>query len=145
MRVRTADKHDLSFLRSTDFHVAEDELEQVVQIRRVLVAEEDGQPVGLVRWGLFWDEVPFLNLIFVLEPHRRRGVGTRLIDAWESQQREAGHAAVLTSTLASEDAQHLYRQLGYVDCGCILLPGEPLEILMRKSLDVAASEAKASV
>lgn len=41
---------------------------------------------------------------------------------------------VLTSTLSSEGAQHFYRKRGYVDCGSLLLPGEPLEIILRKEL-----------
>jgi hypothetical protein len=37
---------------------------------------------------------------------------------------------VLTSTLANERGQFLYRKLGYHDCGGLLLPNEPLEILL---------------
>jgi hypothetical protein len=40
----------------------------------------------------------------------------------------------MTSTLSDEDAQHFYRKLGYEEHGCLLLPGEPLEILLLKPL-----------
>jgi hypothetical protein len=39
---------------------------------------------------------------------------------------------VLTSTLANERGQFLYRKLGYQDCGALLFPNEPLEIILRK-------------
>ena len=45
-----------------------------------------------------------------------------------------GFQRVLTSTLSSENAQFFYRKNGYVDCGSLLLPGEPLEIILRKEL-----------
>ena len=44
------------------------------------------------------------------------------------------YGRVLTSTLSSEQAQFFYRKQGYVDCGALKLPEEPLEILFRKDL-----------
>ena len=48
--------------------------------------------------------------------------------------RVSGHEMVMTSTLSNERAQHLYRRLGYKDCGSLLMPEEPLEILFCKRL-----------
>ncbi|RLK09837.1 acetyltransferase (GNAT) family protein [Micromonospora sp. M71_S20] len=133
--LRVADNRDVSFLVQADLHVDRMELHRVIEVGRVTVAVEDTSIQGWLRWGLFWDEIPFMNMLFVLEQHRGKGLGTRLIQHWENQQRTAGHGSVMTSTLASEEAQHLYRRLGYVDRGCLLLPGEPLEILLAKSLE----------
>jgi hypothetical protein len=36
--------------------------------------------------------------------------------------------------MSSETSQHLYRRLGYVDCGALLLPDEPAELVFRKAL-----------
>ena len=47
---------------------------------------------------------------------------------------KAGFRQVLTSTLSNEQAQFFYRKHGYADCGALLLPGEPLEIILRKDL-----------
>jgi len=44
------------------------------------------------------------------------------------------HKIVLTSTLSSEQAQFFYRKNGYIDCGSLLLPKEPLEIILLKKL-----------
>jgi ribosomal protein S18 acetylase RimI-like enzyme len=57
-----------------------------------------------------------------------------LVDAWERSQLVAGHTIVLSSTVSAETAQHLYRRLGYVDSGVLLLPDEPAELLLRKPL-----------
>ena len=46
----------------------------------------------------------------------------------------AGYREVLTSTLSDEQGQFFFRRGGYTDCGALLLPGEPLEIILRKEL-----------
>jgi hypothetical protein len=48
--------------------------------------------------------------------------------------REKGFTQFLTSALANERSQFLYRRLGYEDCGALLFPNEPLEIILRKSI-----------
>lgn len=125
---------DLAFLRGHDTHVSPDVLADVVSLGRVMVAEVDGESVGFLRWGLFWDQVPFMNLLWVLPDSRGRGVGTALVDAWERSCLAAGHGWVLTSTMSNERSQQFYRRLGYVDTGALLLPGEPTELILRKPL-----------
>jgi GNAT superfamily N-acetyltransferase len=131
---RIAVEGDLRFLGNLDRHVSERELSRVVASGRVLIGEVEDSAVGFLRWGMFWDAIPFMNLLYVLPESRGQGVGTTLISAWERSQVSAGHSAVLTSTSAAERAQHLYRGLGYLDSGSLLLPGEPAELILRKTL-----------
>ena len=133
---RAATDSDLRFLREMDKHVSGEDQAQLVSLGRVMVAVVDGGdiPVGCLRWGLFWDEVPFMNLLWVVPEWRGQGVGTALVEAWEAAQRAAGHTLVLTSTVSAETAQHFYRRLGYVDSGVLLLPDEAAELIFRKPL-----------
>jgi GNAT superfamily N-acetyltransferase len=131
---RVADDSDLPVVDELDRHLSREELAPIVQLGRILIAEVDGVGVGSLRWGLFWDEVPFMNLLFVDPTWRGQGIGTALVEAWEKSQLAAGHTLVLTSTSAAERAQHLYRKLGYVDTGSVFLPDEPTEVILRKDL-----------
>lgn len=140
VRTRPAGSADLPFLRGVDNHVAEDVLDDCVSQGRVLVIEHEGTVVGFLRWGLFWDQVPFMNLLWVLPDRRGRGLGSALVAAWEESQAAAGHDLVLTSTLSNESAQHLYRRLGYLDAGDLLMPGEAPELILRKPLAPPAEE-----
>ena len=129
---------DLETLTRLDGHISPRVLARKIAQGEVLTARQDGQITGWLRWGYFWDEIPFMNLLYVLEPYRRQGTAARLAAAWEAQMQAQGARQVLTSTLSNEDAQHLYRKWGYQDCGALLLPGEPLEILLRKDLPAPA-------
>lgn len=130
--IRRAIETDLPTLIESDRHVRPDVLGRLVDNGRVLVAERAEVLVGWLRWTLLWDEVPFMNLLFVVEPARGHGVGSTLLAAWEESQAAEGYGSAMTSTQADEDAQHLYRKHGYVDCGVVLLPGQAAEVILRK-------------
>lgn len=132
--IRTAALHDLPFLAENDRHVTPAELDSLIRLGRILLIEADGKAAGWLRWNLFWDNTPFMNLLYLLEDFRLQGLGRALVLHWEQQMREGGHPFVLTSTQADEAAQHFYRRLGYQDIGGFLLPGESYELILRKAL-----------
>lgn len=133
--IRFAEITDFDTLSKLDKHVSGVELEQIIKRRRLIIAETDGHITGWLRFGMFWDEIPFMNMLFVVEPERGKGIGTALADFWEDEMRRSGFSRVLTSTLSNEQAQHFYRQRSYRDCGTLILPGEPLEIILLKELN----------
>lgn len=129
MNIRYAAVSDLPWLNAHDRHIAPEELKNLLALRRVLICEEAGQPVGWLRWNLFWDNTPFLNMLFLLPGYRRRGIGRAMLRFWESEMTAQGYSRLLTSTQSNEEAQHFYRALGYADAGVLLLPDEPAELL----------------
>ena len=132
--IRHATENDLEPLTRLDCHVSYDELKNILDLRRVILLEDEDGLAGWLRYNLFWDNTPFMNLLFVLEGKRSQGLGGQLVKFWETEMKRLGYEEVLTSTLSNEQAQFFYRKHGYVDCGSLLLPGEPLEIILRKSL-----------
>ena len=134
MHIDFAGAADLDYLVAQDRHLSSGVLEQKVGRREILMLWHDDSRAGLLRFGYFWDEIPFMNLLWVQEDLRDRGFGTRLVSFWENVMRESGYEMVMTSTLSNERAQHLYRRLGYRECGSLLMPDEPLEILFSKRL-----------
>ncbi len=59
---RRAGSGDLGVLLDLE-RLGADELAAIVGLGRVLVAEHDDSVglIGWLRWGMFWDEVPFMN------------------------------------------------------------------------------------
>ncbi len=132
-----ADENLIPFWTSLDRHISAEELKNIMGLKRCAVIKEKGEPLGIMRWGLFWDEIPFLNLIFIKEGHRRRGLGRAFMDYFESTMRNNGFKVVMTSTRSDEQAQHFYRHLGYKDTGSLILEDQPTEIILIKHLNLS--------
>ena len=132
--IRPALLTDLDWLAAHDAHAARDVLAESIHLGRVLMIERDGERVGWLRWNLFWDNTPFMNLLYLLDGHRGQGLGRALVARWEVDMAARGHQRVMTSTQSDEAAQHFYRKLGYRDAGALLLPEEPAELIFVKEL-----------
>ena len=59
---------------------------------------------------LFWDEIPFMNVLYLLEEYRGKGYGKQLVDYCEKEMLKNNYQKVLTSTLSNEQAQFFYRK-----------------------------------
>lgn len=135
LKVGYATELDETYIRNHDHHILESLISRkIVQHEIYMVRDEDVGNIGWLRYGYFWDNTPFMNLIWIDEPYRGKGIGMQTVLFWEDEMRKQGIDKVMTSTLSSEQAQHLYRKLGYRDAGCLLLPNEPLEIVLMKAL-----------
>jgi GNAT superfamily N-acetyltransferase len=134
MKITYATRQEFDYLCLHDQHVSVEVLRQKIEGQEILVAWNADCPIGYLRFSYFWDEIPFMNLLFLEASYRGKGYGKALVQFWEQEMQKRSFKQVLTSTLSNESAQHFYRKLGYVDCGALLLPGEPLEIILLKLL-----------
>ena len=64
--------------------------------------------VGVLRYSLFWQSIPFLDLLYIAEDYRRKGFGTQMMSRWEQSMKLCGYNYVMTSTQADEDAWRFY-------------------------------------
>lgn len=132
--IRYADIGDLDRISKLDEHIEKKELENSINQNRVLVMYENDRFIGWLRYNLFWDQIPFMNMLYLLEDARQKGYGSKLVALWEKEMHKNGYKIVLTSTQSNEEAQYFYRKIGYSDCGCFMLPDEPLELVLLKKL-----------
>ena len=134
IKIKTAKATHFSFLEEHDKHISKEILKRKIEEDEILIMELSGTCIGWLRYSLFWDEIPFMNMLYFIEEHRRKGYGRLLVKYWESMLLDKGFKKFLTSTLATEEAQHFYRKLGYTDIGGFILPLEPLEVLLMKDM-----------
>lgn len=136
--IRYVCHEDKEFWYSLDKHISEAEFENKVRDKRGYVLLEDGKQIGLLRYGLFWDNTPFCNMLFVDWEYQKKGYGRMLVEYWEQDMKSQGFGLVMTSTQVDEDSQHFYRKIGYKDSGCLVIDileyAQPMEMFMIKAL-----------
>jgi GNAT superfamily N-acetyltransferase len=120
-----------------------------------LVAWDEGLPVGHahVAWTDTTLGIPEVQDVYVLESHRRRGVGTELTLAAERLAARQGNGSVsLSYGIRNDAARLLYERLGYRRAdlppqrvkGTIVIRGRPVDIddtLIYLVKDVAVDSA----
>lgn len=138
MQIKYVENEDKDFWFTLDKHLPESEFEKKVRDRQGYVLTDDGIKIGLLRYNLFWDSIPFCTMLFVDWTKQKKGYGRQLMQFWEDDMKVQGYGMTMTSTRVDENAQHFYRKLGYKDCGGFTMdiPGyeQPMEMLMTKAL-----------
>ena len=136
--IRYATENDKLFWYTLDKHLSESEFALKVRDRRGYIISDSDNPIGIMRYNLFWDNTPFLTLLHIAELYQAKGFGRQAMLQWENEMRSLGYKMVMTSTQVDEQAQHFYRKLGYMDRGYLILDDtpfeQPQEIIMIKVL-----------
>lgn len=140
MEIRYAETSDIEMISEYDGHISEDELKNAIAMKRIILLFIDGEFEGWLRFNLFWDNIPFMNMLYISEEQRGKGYGRKLVEFWEQEMAKQGYRFVLTSTQSDEEAQFFYRKLGYSDRGALVLPKEPLEIIFYKKMKKAMAK-----
>jgi len=133
MIVKAQKKH-ADFLSQMDIHISKERLIKKTENSEIFIAIENDNIIGFLRYGFFWDQYPFMNMLYIEETCRGNGVGKQLVQHWESNMKEEGYNLVMTSTLSNEQAQNFYRKLNYHDIGGFIMPNDPLEVILIKEL-----------
>ncbi len=137
-QIRLIAEKDKAFWYSLDRHLPEAEFHNKLAEKRGYIILDDEKPIGLLRYNMFWDNTPFLTLIYIDFAYHKKGYGRKAMEYWEKEMSEQGFKLLMTSTQVDENAQNFYRKLGYKDCGCLVLdlPGfeQPLEMFMIKAI-----------
>lgn len=134
MEIRLAVIEDIEIIKKYDFHISSIELKNSICLNRVYIAEKNERFVGWLRYNLFWDNIPFMNMLYVLEDYRRNGIGEKLVKYWEDNMRLLNYKMVMTSSASNEYAQHFYNKLGYNTIGGFLLEDDPFEVILSKRI-----------
>ncbi len=121
LEVRYVRNDDMDNWFKLDGHLREEEFYNKVRDKTGYVLLCEGGFAGILRYNLFWDSIPFCNLIYLDGRYRGMGYGRTLMEHWENDMKSKGFDLLLLSTRSDEDAQHFYRKLGYKDCGCIMI------------------------
>lgn len=110
IEVRYVQINDRDFWYRYDKHLLKQEFDNKVRDKKGYILLEDNQPIGLFRYNLFWDNIPFCTMIYVDQNFQQKSYGTKLIKHWKTEIKSKGYGIVLTSTQVDENAQHIYQK-----------------------------------
>lgn len=134
MKIRLAQTNDLEILFLNDRHISKCELGNLIRLNRVYIIENNVNFIGWLRYNLFWDNTPFMNMLYILEENRGQSFGKLLVEHWENEMRNLGYNTIMTSTASDEYAQHFYMKLGYKVVGGFTPFGDPFEVILSKQI-----------
>ena len=139
MIIELAQSKDKPKIVKLDSHIPPSRLGECIYNGQVYILKDDsikngGQNhrlndpvVGVLRYSLFWQTIPFLDLLYLDDAYRRQGFGTQMMHDWEVEMKKRGHKYVMTSTQADESAWQFYEKLGYHKVGGFLPPEQEAE------------------
>ena len=139
MIIELAQGKDKQKIAKLDCHIPSLLLGECIRNGQVYVLKDDsikngGQNhrlkdhvVGVLRYSLFWQTIPFLDLLYIDEAYRNRGFGTKMMRKWEETMSTIGYKYVLTSTQSDENAWKFYEKLGYHKVGGFFPPEQEAE------------------
>lgn len=135
MEIRLAQTGDLREIQGYDSHIPQARIEACIGAQSVYVLVDENRIQGVLRYSLFWQSIPFLDLLYIDESCRGNGRGTEMMAHWESAMGEMGYQYVMLSTQEDETAKYFYEKLGYRRIGAFLPPEQEAdEILYLKEL-----------
>lgn len=120
----------LPAIQHYDSHISEDRLLSCIRDGFVYAIPAEDKIVGILRYSLFWQTIPFLDLLYLDDSFRGKGLGTAAMAQWEDEMRKQGYDYVMLSTQEDETAKFFYEKLGYRNIGSFLPPEQDARELM---------------
>ena len=139
MTIGLAQSKDKQKIARLDTHISSLLLDECIRKGQIYVLKDDSVKngaqnhrvkdpvVGVLRYSLFWQTIPFLDLLYIDEAYRNRGFGTAMMFEWEKAMAACGYEYVMTSTQADEQAWRFYEKLGYCKVGAFFPPEQEAE------------------
>lgn len=138
MEIRYLQSTDRELWYTMDRHLPESVFAEKVRTRSGYMLFAEHALIGILRYNLFWDNIPFCTQLVIAEEKRHTGCGKMLMEYWQRDMKARGYDLLLVSTQADEEAQHFYRKLGYQDCGGLILNttahAQPTELFLMKPI-----------
>ena len=130
MEIRPAIAEDIEPILKYDRHIHRNRVSFCIENGLMDVLCDGDRIMGILRWNLFWQSIPFLDLLFIDEACRGQGWGSKMMAHWEHTMASAGYPYVMLSTQEEETAKFFYEKLGYRRIGAFLPPDQDADEIM---------------
>ena len=97
MEIRLAMAADMPQILKYDCHIPSDKVGKCIEHALVDALWDVDRIVGILRYNLFWQTIPFLDLIYIDEAYRGQGWGSKMMANWEENMKRMGYSHVMLS------------------------------------------------
>lgn len=135
--VQKANIDEFEICKSYDQLLPSNKLKEKLQEGYIFLLKDKDNIVGYLRWDLFWNRIPYICLIKLIENHRGQGLGKTLLNAFEQHARNINKSFIISSSQANEPRpQNWHKQEGFREIGILSTLNEDGsdEIFYRKEL-----------
>lgn len=78
--IRYVKEEDKSFWFKLDTHLSEAEFQKKIRDKMGYIMLDNRTPIGLLRYNLFWDSIPFCTMLFIDWDFQHKGYGKKLME-----------------------------------------------------------------
>lgn len=132
MKIRLANKHDLSFIIKYDNLVLNHK--ELIKEDKYYVIEENRELIGFLRYNLFWDHIPFINLFYIEEDKRKSGYGTNLLNYFINEMLKNNYQVIMTSSQSKEEGKCFFLKNNFNIVGGFNPYNEDYELILERRL-----------
>ena len=132
MKIRLANKHDLSFIIKYDNLVLNHK--ELIKEDKYYVIEENRELIGFLRYNLFWDHIPFINLFYIEEDKRKSGYGTNLLNYFINEMLKNNYQVIMTSSQSKEEGKYFFLKNNFNIVGGFNPYNEDYELILERRL-----------
>ncbi len=80
INIAFANDLDYEYIKGRDHHISENLISAKIKEKEIyIIRNPDGSNIGWMRYGYFWDNIPFMNMIWIEEEFRDKGVGNKVV------------------------------------------------------------------
>jgi len=118
MDIRYGQASDFEWLQEHDKHVNAEWISRCLHHGEYILAADEQNRKGFLRFSMFWGNIPYMDLIWVLKNYRQHGVGSGLFSFWEKEMKKRGTKTLMTSSMMDEpEPQVWHKRNGFKECG----------------------------
>ena len=120
MDINFADESATGYLIKNDNHCKEDMILSKIKRKEYIIAKNNDEFVGFLRFGYLWSKIPYIEVIAVEDEHQRKGIGKAMLMFLEDHARKIGEKIILSSSEEAESApQEWHKHMGFKKAGRI--------------------------
>jgi ribosomal protein S18 acetylase RimI-like enzyme len=94
MKIEYATEVHFQYILDNDKHISKELIQNKIQEKEIIIlCDAENKNIGWLRYGYFWDNTPFMNMLYIDKNYRGLGNGKELVEFWEKQMKDKGYKA----------------------------------------------------